>query len=127
MMKHPEVGLTLIEVMIALAIVAIALTAIIKATSQVLKGTAYLQDKTVAVWVGQQALNEIRVGAIKLSEEQKRIKKVIFLNKTWFWQAEAYATSNSHIDKVELNVFTKEPTEESVPLVSLETYRYHAQ
>ncbi len=56
------VGLTLIEVLIALAIVGIAMTAIIKATSQNIRSTAYLQNKLIAMWVGQQVSNEMLAG-----------------------------------------------------------------
>jgi prepilin-type N-terminal cleavage/methylation domain-containing protein len=56
--QHTQSGLTLIEVLVALAIISIALTAIIKATSENIRGTAYLQDKTIAMYVARQILNE---------------------------------------------------------------------
>lgn len=66
---NKRAGFTLIEVLIALAILSISLTAIIKATSQNIKDTAYLQEKTLALWVGLNELNEARAGYIRLPEQ----------------------------------------------------------
>ena len=61
-----QAGLTLIEVLIALAIVSIAMTAIIKATSQNIRSTQYLEHKTLAAWVGEEVLNKARVELLRL-------------------------------------------------------------
>jgi len=117
-------GLTLIEVLIALAIVAIALTAVIKAASQNIRSTAYLQHKTIAMWVGRQVLNEIRVGALKLPEEgDKTEQATTMLGQNWRWQAEQKPTPNNRIKKIEVNVFAGDKAEGS-PLISLESYVY---
>ena len=54
-------GFTLIEVLIALAILAIALTAVIEATSKNIQNTLYLQNKTIASWVGLEIINEAKI------------------------------------------------------------------
>src|SRR5689334_11446815 len=94
------IGLTLIEVLIALAIVGIALTAIIKATSQNIRGTEYLQNKTIAMWVGSEVLNEARTGVLSLSGSDKFNDNVTMLGKEWRISAEKMDTPNKHIKKI---------------------------
>lgn len=119
-------GLTLIEVLIALAIIAIAMTAVIKATSQNIRGTSYLQDKTMAMWVGQQVMNEARVGLRKLPDSSDKLHDVTnMLGRDWYWQASQEETPNKRIRKISVNVYTHEADdEESAPIVSLESYVY---
>jgi len=121
-------GLTLIEVLVALAIVSIAITAMMKAVSQNVRAVSYLQDKTIATWVGQQIINEARVGLldIKNSGIDKMNEKTVMLNQTWFWQASEEATTNAHIKKVTVEVFPRDPSTDAdqTPLNTLETYVY---
>ncbi|MFZ2314125.1 MAG: type II secretion system minor pseudopilin GspI [Gammaproteobacteria bacterium] len=114
-------GLTLIEVLIALAIVSIAMTAIIKATSQNILGTRYLQDKTIAMWVGEQVLNEARVGVLTLSEDQQT-QTTTMLGQDWPWRAAQETTPNSRIKKMSVDVFA--PGTEENPIISLDTFVY---
>lgn len=124
---NKECGLTLIEVLIALAIIAIALTAVIKATTQNIRSTSYLQEKMIALWVGEQVLNEARVGVLPLPDDDENIKeKTSMLGFEWYWQAQKIATPNMHIKKIEVNVFAHEieEDEEQSPIIHLETYVY---
>ncbi len=54
-------GFTLLEVLIALAILAIALAAAIKGVSSHVANLAYLKERSLAHWVGLNALTELRV------------------------------------------------------------------
>ena len=122
----PHQGFTLIEVLIALAIVSIAMTAIIKAATQNIRGTNYLQDKTIALWVGQQVLNEARVGLLTLPENSnKQNEKTMMLGQDWYWQAVQEETPNSHIQKITVTVFKRE--DDTVPLINLESYLSHEE
>ena len=118
-------GLTLIEVLIALAIIAIALTAIIKSTSQDIRGTTYLQDKTIAMWVGQNVINETRTGLLRLSGEEPVMQKTTMLDRDWYWQASAIPTPNHRIKKIRVRVFAHAiKSGDYSSLVSLESYVY---
>lgn len=126
--KHHQ-GLTLIEVLIALAIIAIAMTAIIKASSQNIRSTSYLEEKTIALWVGQEVLNESLMGILKLpNHPDQREDEMTMLNKTLYWQGFQENTPNKHIKKIKVNVFNHEiKDEDESPLISLESYRYHEE
>ncbi len=128
MHRKNQLGLTLIEVLIALAIIAIALTAIIKATAQTIRATQYLQNKTIAMWVGQEVLNEARLNLLVLSgNDDKVTKQTQMLGEDWYWSASQESTANSKIKIIKVDVFDKEPDQDATPLVSLETYVYHAE
>lgn len=123
-------GLTLIEVLIALAILAIALIAVIKATAQTIRSTSYLQDKAIATFVAENALNEAQVGVLKIAREDqgKTLRKTNMLGRDWYWQFNEEETGNHHIKKMMVTVFAErnaEGIDDPHPLVNLESYRYH--
>jgi len=119
-----QIGLTLIEVLIALAIIAIAMTAVIKAVSQSIRSVTYLQDKTIALWVGENVLNELRVGLIKLSDADETKKKVEMLGREWYTQVTSEETPNIHIKKISAKVSNVELDSETDPIIELESYLY---
>jgi len=112
----------LVEVLIALAILSIALTAIIQSASQNIRHTLYLQNRTIATWVGSTVINTIRAGLITvpgapdhLSENNKT------LGQAWTWTALLHATPNPHIQQVVVEVF-HEPDHKRY--AHLESYLY---
>lgn len=127
-MQRTMSGMTLIEVLVALAIAAIALTAIIKAASQNIRGTAHLQQKTIALWVGQEVMSEVQLGLLKLtdnSDNETRATKM--LDQTWYWRVHEEATANGRIYKIEVRVYAREPQDDDeTPVINLDGYRYHA-
>lgn len=122
-----QIGLTLIEVLIALAIVGIAMTAIIKSTSQMIRGTNYLQDKTIAMWVGQEVMNEVRVGIRNLSTSDPLEEITTQLGKDWRWKLSQEDTPNQRIKKIKVKVFANKTQDNDHPLMTLESYIYHAE
>lgn len=119
-------GLTLIEVLIALAIIAIAITAVMKAVSQNITGTQYLRDKTIAIWVGKEALNAARVGTLPVSSD-KAVQQIKLLDRIWYVELYEKATPNKRIKRIIANVYGKDPDQGGIsPLVSFETYRYES-
>jgi general secretion pathway protein I len=121
-MKKNNAGFTLIEVLIAMAILAIALSAVIKATSQNIRDTLYLQNKTIAVWVGTEVINEIRAGALKLpSAPAELTQETNMLGKTWPWKATIESTPNPRIKKIIVLVYQ---TPDHKKLTQLESYVY---
>ena len=62
--RRAAVGFTLIEVLVALAILAVALGALVKATSEHTRNTFYLQERTLAHWVGQNVVARYEAGLL---------------------------------------------------------------
>lgn len=123
-------GMTLIEVLIALAIVSIAMTAIIKATSENIRATTYLKNKTIALWVGQQIVNETRAGVLKLPSAPEDVSNTtIMLGQNWYWRANKNDTANARVKKIRVRVYSHpvDVNEDVTPLIDLESYDYHAE
>lgn len=124
--RKGEQGLTLIEVLIALVIISIAMTAVIKTATQNIQSTRYLQEKTIALWVGQQVMNEARADLLHLgkSSGNQRLTTEIF-GRDWFWQLDEEETPIKEIKKISVKVFQTESQEEAdSPIITLESYRY---
>lgn len=130
MMPRKISGMTLIEVLIALAIIAISLTAVIKAASQNIRGTDYLQNKTIALWVGQEIMREAQLGLLSIPEDDAdgEADTTNMLGQDWYYRAAQTATGNASIKKLRVRVYTREPKDDDAsPLIDLDGYRYVAK
>lgn len=114
-------GLTLLEVLIALAILAIALTAVIKTTSQNIVHTRYLEDRTISTLVGTAIMNEAKLGLLNLPLEPNTLEKTTQqLGKQWLWKGYITQTANKRIQKIIIDVYS-EPNK--IKLTHLVSYR----
>lgn len=120
-LKQNQTGFTLIEILIALAILSIALTAIIYGTSRNIKDTTYLQNKTIATWVGTDVINQLRANVLTLAEGEEVEKETEILNSTWAWRAKVTATENNRIKKISVTVYSPDKQNK---IVHLESYIY---
>lgn len=127
-MQRTMSGMTLIEVLVALAIAAIALTAVIKAASENIRGTAHLQNKTIALWVGQEVMSEVQLGLLKLPEDSTGDSgEMNMLGQDWYWRASEERSANARIIKLNVRVYAHEPhDEDESSIIELDGYRYHA-
>lgn len=127
-MPNQSRGMTLIEVLIALAIIAISMTAVIKAASQNIRATTYLKNKSIALWVAQELMGEVQTGVLKLDDNRvDEVGSMEMLGRNWFWRAEDKATGNARIKQIRVRVYAREPEDDdAVPLIDLDGYRYHA-
>ena len=108
MSNRKHLGFTLLEVMIALAIFAIVSAAMIKNATQTVYQTNQLQDRTIAYWVAENQLNEIRSqpreegqypnpGSSRLS--------VTMLDEEWDVLVDYESTENPDMRRVIVSVF----------------------
>ena len=117
-----EKGLTLIEVLIALAILSIALTAIIKSASQNIRNILYLQNRTIATLIGTEVINSIRVGLIKVPNEPDHLtQENKTLHQNWGWKAMLHPTPNPKIKQIIVEVYHLPDKDK---LAHLESYTY---
>lgn len=94
-------GFTLIEVLIALAIVSIALMGVIKVSAYHIKAAEHLKQKTLAHWVGLQAIYSIQLGLVTVPTSHEQTK---MLNQIFFWSAEPAKTQDPHVHKIIITV-----------------------
>jgi general secretion pathway protein I len=110
-------GLTLLEVMVALAIFAITGSAILKAVGENLNSVGQLEAITVANWVANNQLTQIQLSRpwpirnnVKGSSEMA--------NRTWYWQRVVENTSDDELKQVTISVSLDSGFEDSITSVT---------
>lgn len=104
-MKHTQKGLTLLEVLVALAIISVALTAIFYALYTTNRSITYLQDKTFGYWIAENQLAAFQLNnpdATALPPEAEG--HVALFNEKWHWHIQTQPTSNSGISALIVDV-----------------------
>lgn len=123
--RQTEKGLTLIEVLIAMAILSIALTAVIKSASQNIRNTLYLQNRTLATLIGTDIINTIRVGLIKVPGAPDQLSgNDQTLGQLWTWKASMNLTPNPRIRQITVDVY-HQPDDKR--FAQMESYLYASQ
>ena len=120
-MKTKDLGFTLIEVLLALAIIAIALTALLKATSQNIEHTTRLKEKSIAHWVAMQGITAIQLGLIPVNLNQDMTKVTSMLGQRWYWRITLASTSIHNVQKITITVSNKPTGPFTDPLIG---FRY---
>lgn len=98
-------GFTLIEVLIALVILAIALTAVVKSILDNTQAASYLQNKTMAHWVGMEVISEAQLGLLPLPDEgDSSSGSITLFNQHWPWFAKFKATPDTGVKELDVTV-----------------------
>lgn len=108
-------GFTLLEVLVALLVLGFALAAVIQSVASQADNTAYLRQKTLAHWVAQNRLTEMRIQAAWATEEEK--DTVEMGGRTWHWRSKIEETPDPDLRRVEIFVTVSE--DEELPLAHL--------
>ncbi len=99
-------GFTLIEVMVALAVVAIALPALLFLLFQQLDGADYLRQRSVASWIAEDKLGELRLVVARQGAlpEGEITGETEVLDQDWSWWIDQEGTEVPGFIRVEINV-----------------------
>ena len=121
-MRH-EQGMTLIEVLIALAILGIALTAVLHAATVSLRQSYYLQQKTLATWAGLEILEQIEAGLREAPSDGSTLQGESMQGGiSWTWEASRKASPQKGISRLDVSVAPA--AGETASLVTLTGYLY---
>ena len=96
-------GMTLLEVMAALAIFALAGTAVMKAASEHLNSVSRVEEVTLATWVANNRLNRVKLTATWPPKNNVR-GSMEMGDRTWFWQQVVQKTADEDLRAVEISV-----------------------
>lgn len=112
-------GMTLLEVMVALAIFAYAAMSLFSITTQHLRSQEYLQTKSFAHWVAQNKLVDL---TLTKTESDKATRKGTeeFAGQKWFWQAEVL--DNAGMMLKTLRVSVREHEKDPDPIATVQTF-----
>lgn len=102
-MKRAARGFTLLETLVALAILAIALSAAFRAVGATTLSVADLRDRSLADWVAQNRLAEIRAAASfpSLGRNEGRETQA---RQAFLWREEVKSTPNPLFRRVDVTV-----------------------
>jgi general secretion pathway protein I len=107
-MKKPSnksnMGFTLLEVLVALAIFAVAAGAIIKQVSQTTRQTSTLEQKTMAWWVAENQMNGFLLSD-QLPAIGKRTQTVTLADHEWRVETGVSATTQEDLRRIDIEVY----------------------
>ena len=106
-------GFTLIELLVALAIFSVTALVVLQQNAGSIRQQARLEDKTLATWVAENRLAELRTQSAPLSTGRKD-DQVSFAGRDWGLSQEISHTSQKGLLKVVVEVYAEEHTESSV-------------
>ncbi len=96
-------GLTLIEVMVALAIFALSGVAIMRAATEHLNAIGQIEDITIATWVANNRLNQMMINPTWPPKNNAK-GSVVMSDRTWYWQQAVTATNDAELKAVTIRV-----------------------
>lgn len=117
--KHS--GMTLLEVLVALAIFAVAALALLQSLGQLALGPGCLADKTYADWVAENQMVELRLQSVwpPLHWTQGSSEQA---GRTWYWRWRGVASELPGLRALEVEVSAAPWQQGGPPLTVLRTY-----
>lgn len=108
-----QTGMTLIEVMVALAVFALAALSVVSVASEHLRSIDYLEQKTIAMWVANNHLSEVQLNG-KLPGYGTKKGKLEYAGNTWYWQQNTVKTADDDFRQINIRVFNRENSEDAL-------------
>ena len=106
-------GFTLVEVLIALTVVAIGLGAAVAVVNQSVYNAYSLQQKTLASWVAENKLAEIRAAAAVPDFDEADGDSELG-GRFWRWNAEVLETGVENVTRIEIGVASEENSRQGI-------------
>jgi general secretion pathway protein I len=99
-------GFTLIEVVVAIAVVALGMMAVFRVVHDTVNNSIYLRDRTLATWIADNRLVEMRLASDLPSVDETR-GEVDYANDTWEWTATVSQTQVADLRRIDVRVRRK--------------------
>ena len=110
-------GFTLIETVVALLIVSLGMTAVFMQLNQFSANAIYMQDKTLASWIGSNRATELSL-APEWPELGEREDVVEFADREWHVQVTVSATDVQSLRRAEIAVSLEDRPDKVINTVS---------
>lgn len=115
-MKNVAKGMTLLEVLIALAIFATAAISIIRSVSQHINTLGYLEEKTFAAMVVDNQIAKVMLDTSTLKASKGTEK---LADREWFWSVTPIKTSDNLLKAFDVSVAKDK---KASPIVTVRSY-----
>ena len=90
-------GFTLIEVMVAMFVLALTFVGVIGSSSYVSRTVDVIQEKTLALWVGQNAVSEIHLGVWgKINDGMSLQNDTMMAGRSYQWKGSVVREDQYH-------------------------------
>ncbi|MEF1327212.1 type II secretion system minor pseudopilin GspI [Vibrio sp. M260121] len=109
-------GMTLLEVLVALAIFATAAISVIRSVSQHINTVSYLEEKMFAAMVVDNQMANVMLSAEKLKAKKGTEE---LAGRTWYWKVTPVATAQPLLKAFDVSVATEK---EASPVVTVRSY-----
>jgi general secretion pathway protein I len=96
-----SLGFTLIEVMVALSIFAVCASILVQQSGRSARQSAYLETRTLATWLAQNRLSELR-SEKELPKNGKKTSTEKLAGREWLIETITTGTDNKYLRKVEV-------------------------
>ena len=106
-------GMTLIEVMVALAVFSLAALSVVSVASEHLRSVSYLEQKTIALWVASNHLTELQLQG-KLPGLGIKKGNLEYAGTTWYWHQNTEKTDDNDFREINIRIFDKEQSESAL-------------
>ncbi len=114
-------GMTLLEVLVALAVFALTGGAVITSIMNSMNGISGLEESYFAQMVADNVLAEYKL-ARRWPNESWVTSKTELAGKTWYYRYRGQATQDANFKALEVEVFVDSHTTTSTPVAILKTY-----
>lgn len=114
--RSQEKGFSLIEVMVAMLIVGIALPALMYQLGTQMSGAQRLRDQTIAGWVAQDRLVQMRIEAARGSVYRPGVYNGVAeqAGRNWHWQLQVATTAVPGLYRYDIQVSAAESPSDSL-------------
>ncbi|ERU93873.1 TPA: GspI family T2SS minor pseudopilin variant XcpV [Pseudomonas aeruginosa] len=92
-------GFTLLEVLVALAIFAMVAASVLSASARSLQNASRLEDKTLAMWIADNRLNELQLEQTPPSSGRNQ-GELEFAGRRWEWRTQVDSTAEQDMRRV---------------------------
>ncbi|OGV29188.1 MAG: type II secretion system protein GspI [Legionellales bacterium RIFCSPHIGHO2_12_FULL_35_11] len=99
-----NLGFTMIEVLIALAILAISLTALLSTEATSINIYSRIKNKAISHIVEMQMITKVKLGEIRIQDGLATTIPMKAFGKTWYARLMANSTSINHMHELNIDV-----------------------
>ena len=112
-LNNKNKGFTLLEVLVALAILTMGLGTVIKVAGSQASQLAYLKDKTIALWVANNKVNEVQLNNWPGTGTSSGHE--FMANQEWQWKLKVSNTADKDLRRLDVEV--KRANKEGEPVI----------